>query len=241
MFRRRQVWLPTPWGVLVLTAAAAGLVAWLLRAANGFLALDEPTVLPDGRPAPVLVIEGWLGEDELAQAAVIFRRGGYRRAITSGGPIESFATFPSFAERAADFLRRHGLAGLPLDAVPAPKTAQDRTFASAVWVRDWAADRGVAMEAFDVVSSSVHARRTRLLYRMAFGPETRIGVLSTSPASYDEQRWWTSSPAFKDLFGEILGLAWTKCCFWPGPPGSHEERWAVPAPGAPAHRAQAPP
>lgn len=203
------------------------LAVWIARSAHGFFALDEPAVLPGGGGAPVLVIEGWLGEDELDQAIAIFRRGRYQRAVTSGGPIESFATFPTYAERAADYLRRHGLAGAALDAVPVPHTAQDRTFASAVWVRDWAAREGVAMGAFDVVSRDAHARRTRLLYRMAFGPEARVGVLSTSPTSYDAQRWWTSSTAFKSLLGEALSLAWTKCCFWPGPPGSHKERWAV--------------
>jgi len=227
LFRRRQVWLPTAWGLLVLGAAAAAIAIWLAQSANAFLALDEPAVMPDGRGARVLVIEGWLDEDDLEQAVQIFRRGHYERVITSGGPIESFSPFASFAERAADYLRHHGLGDVPLDAVPSPRTAQDRTFASAVWVRDWASKNGVSMDAFDVLTHDVHARRTRLLYRMAFGPAVQVGVLSTT-STEDTKRWWTNSQAFKSLLGEAVSLSWTKCCFWPGPPGSHEERWAVP-------------
>jgi hypothetical protein len=50
------------------------------------------------------------------------------------------------------------------------------------------------------------------------------------PADYDAQRWWTNSYALKALLGEAFSLAWTKCCFWPGAPGTHEERWGLPAP-----------
>jgi hypothetical protein len=63
---------------------------------------------------------------------------------------------------------------------------------------------------------------------MAFGPAVEIGVIA-SPASREEARhWWRSSAIAKSVLGEALSLAWTECCFWPAPRGSHEEQWAVP-------------
>lgn len=228
LIRRREVWLPTAWGLLVVLGVCALTLLLAARGANSFFALDEPVATADGRGARLLVVEGWLGERELEQAIAIVRAGHYERIVTSGGPIESFTTYASFAERAADYLRTHGLTGLRIDAVPSPRTQQDRTYASAVWVRDWAARQGLAVTSLDVLTHDVHARRTRLLYRMAFGPEVAVGVRSTVSTEVDSRRWWTSSQAFKTLLGEALSLAYTKCCFWPASRGSHEERWAVP-------------
>lgn len=228
-FRRREVWLPTAWGLLVILAAAAGLVVALALGTKPFLAIDAPAATADGRGARVMVVEGWISERDLDQAVSIFRHGHYERVITAGGPIESWSAFKNFADRAADYLRRHdGMRGVPIDAVPSPPTKQDRTFVSAVWVRDWARRGGVRIDSLDVVTADVHARRTRLLYRMAFGPATPVGVLATTPTGSDAVPWWTSSHTFKTTVGEAFSLAWTVCCFWPGPAGSHEERWGVP-------------
>jgi hypothetical protein len=115
-------------------------------------------------------------------------------------------------------------------AVPTPLTTQDRTYLSAIAVRAWAQRSGVRLGAIDLYSVGVHARRSWLLYRMAFGDEVEVGVLAAQPSDYDAQRWWGSSAGVKATMGEVLSLAWTKCCFWPAP---DDARWAVPAPPAP--------
>ena len=150
--------------------------------------------------------------------------------LTTGGPIESWSGEPvwkSFAERAAGYLQAHGLSGVPVIAVPAPKSAQDRTFLSAVMVRDWAQRSGLTLDAIDLYSAGVHARRSRALYRLALGPTVEVGVLAASPRTYDAQRWWASSNGAKTVVGEAPARL-TACCFWPAAPGTHEERWAVP-------------
>lgn len=225
LFSRREVWLPTAWGLALLAFIVAVGGGWLVGRAHDFFAIDQPV------RGPVLVVEGWIGPADLDQALVEVRQGGYQRVITSGGPIPGFSDFADYAQRAAAYLRARGLTELPVDAVPTPATRQDRSYASAVWVRDWAAKQGIPMERFDVLTSDIHARRTRLIYRMAFGPDAEVGVLATEPTEVDTRRWWTSSTAFKGQIGEALSLAYTHCCFWPAPRGTHEERWAVPPRG----------
>ncbi|MEO7853431.1 MAG: hypothetical protein ABIR94_14435 [Rubrivivax sp.] len=120
------------------------------------------------------------------------------------------------------------LPGLPVDAVPSPHTKQNRTYASAVWVRDWVRQQQPPLTAIDVYTEGTHARRTHLLYAMAFGGDMRAGIVAGAPQDVDMQRWWTSSDAAKTVMSESISLAWTLCCFWPPSSGSHEERWAVP-------------
>ena len=231
LFCRRHLWLPTLWGTALLLVVAACTAVGFALFAYGFLAPYQPAIAKDGRGARILVVEGWLDEAELDQAIAAFRRGRYERVVATGGPIESWQSFypwQSYAERAVDHLRRHGLAGVAISAVPAPASAQDRSFLSAVVLREWARKTGVALDAVDLFSAGVHARRSWLVYRMALGEGVQVGVLSARPKEYDPERWWKTSAGAKSVIGESLSLIWTKCCFWPGAPGSHEEWWAVP-------------
>jgi hypothetical protein len=228
LFRRREIWWPTASGALLILAFVAGTGWALAMAAHDFFAINEPVVTADGRGARVLIVEGWVGENDLDDVVELFKRGHYEHVFTAGGPIPSWSPFKTYADRAADYLRTHGLDAVPVVSVPSPPTLQDRTFVSAVWVRDAARRAGVPLTQVDVFTHDVHARRTRLLYRMAFGPEVAVGIMASTPQEYDTKRWWTNSYALKTLLGEAISLAWTNCCFWPGAQGTHQERWGLP-------------
>jgi hypothetical protein len=220
LFRRREMWLPTWQGSLLLGAVAVAGVVLALRHVGPYLAVDAPAVGRDGHGAPTLVVEGWLEEDGLDQALAALAQGRDQRVVTSGGPIEGWREgqrFGSYAERAADYLRRHGAGAMPVVAAPAPASLQDRTFLSAVVVRDRLRQEGVAATSIDLFSASVHARRSRLTYRLAFGPDVEVGVRAAVPKRYALDRWWATSDGAKATFGELVSLAWTACCFWPPP------------------------
>jgi hypothetical protein len=225
LIRRREVWFPTIWGWLALLLIGAATIVLVARSLHSFLALTQPV------GARVLVVEGWMDRPDLDQAIAAFRSGGYERVVTTGGPIDSWRTSPgdpTFAERAADYLKQHGLAEATVTAVPAPESAQDRTFLSAVMVREWARRSGLSFDAIDVFSSDAHARRSRLLYRLAFGPHVEVGVFAARSSRYDADAWWRTSTGAREILEEAFGVLWVKCFFQPPPPGSHEERWAVP-------------
>jgi hypothetical protein len=234
-FRRRQIWLPTWQGalLLVVVVAASGLIA--LRQLAGYLAANDLATTRDGRGAGTLIVEGWLDEDGLDAAIALIGRGGYARVIASGGPIDSWREdqrWPTYAERAADYLRRHGVTSIPVVAVAAPESAQDRTFLSAIVVRDWLRSQGVTIDALDLFSGGVHARRSRVVFQMAFGPEVEVGVFAAPPRRYALDRWWTTSEGVKAVLDESIALAWTACCFVPPARDAHDER--SPAPRSPA-------
>lgn len=231
LLRRRQVWLPTIWGWLALLLVSGSLSLAVGRSANRWLSVDEPARGADGRGARTLVVEGWMGANDLDQAMQAFRHGRYLRLLTTGGPTYEWPDprgFKNYADRAADYLGRQGLPAGQVIAVPAPASAQDRTFLSAVMVRDWAAETGTRLDAIDVYSVGPHTRRSRMLYEMAFGPAVEVGALAARPSEFDADRWWSSSAGAKSMLVEAVSIAWTVCCFWPAARGSHEERWAVP-------------
>jgi len=223
MFRRRQIWVPTWWGALVLVVVLASAAFVALRNLANFLAVDAPATARDGRGARTLVVEGWLDEDALDAAIALIARGRYERVVASGGPIESWResqAWPTYAERAADYLRRHGVTSIPVVAVPAPEAAQDRTFISATVVRDWLRREAGAVDAVDLFSGSVHARRSRLVFAMAFGPQVDVGIFAAPPRRYSLETWWTTSEGAKAVLNEAIALAWTACCFSPREPSS---------------------
>lgn len=210
LLRRREVWLPTAWGWLALSALAAAAVVLALHSLHAFLSPNEPV------GARVLVIEGWMDTEEMDQALAAARSGGYERVVTTGGPIERWKTVHrTYAELAADYLEHHGLKEAEVTPVPSPASAQDRTYLSAVMVRAWARDSGLALDALDVFSAGAHARRSRKLYRLAFGPEVRIGVLAARPSGYDAEGWWQTLTGVREVLDQALGLAWVTLFFHP--------------------------
>lgn len=224
LFTTKNLWVPTLWGWLLLSALSIGFCTLLVRHAYQFLATETPS------GAKLLVIEGWMSPAELDQAIVRFQSGGYRRAITTGGPVPISFYQPvktSFALLARDYLIQRGLPEAAVVAVVAPASARDRTYLSAVMVREWLARSGMAVDAIDVFSEGAHSRRTQLLYRRAFGDTIRIGILAARPENYDPSAWWQSSIGTKTVVTEAIAWAWTALFFDAGPRGSHEEKWAI--------------
>jgi hypothetical protein len=111
--------------------------------------------------------------------------------------------------------------------VSTPESARDRTYLSAVMVREWIGRSGLAVRGLDVLSEGAHARRTWRLYRMALGGDLAVGIRA-APPGYDRTAWWRSSQGAKEVLGEAIAWSWTACCFHPGPHGSLDEKWGSP-------------
>lgn len=225
LLRRRELWVPTATGWLLL-AVLAGAAGWLaVRGLYGFLAPNEP--LARG----VLVVEGWISDEAFDQAAEAWRGGRYAKVLTTGGPIRDGmypASYPTYADYAAAALRARGVPAEAIGVVPTPESARDRTYLSAVLVREWIEQSGLPVEGVDVFSEGVHGRRTWRLYAQAFGGERPVGIRSATPSSYDPRAWWRTSAGAEELVKESVGWAWAACCFRPGARGSLAEKWDPP-------------
>jgi uncharacterized SAM-binding protein YcdF (DUF218 family) len=176
----------------------------------------------------MLVIEGWVSTQTLLQAIEIYQTNQYQQIITTGGTIKSRQQhkYKNYADSAATFLHKNGINKTEITSLPTPDSAQNRTFLSAVIVRDWLIKQNNT-QPIEIVSEGVHARRTLILYKMAFVDKLNIGIISGRSEEYLLEAWWKTSAGAKAVISEIVGLVRVVCCFYPGEYQSHEEKWGV--------------
>lgn len=223
LFRKRLVCFPTLWGGLLIIVVLTASSVFLIRQLATILAPTEPV-----SDRTYLVVEGWQDEDSLLAALALFNAENYRYMITTGGPNTRFLNpvHASYAEQAGAFMLQQGLDPEKLIMIPTPESAQERTYLSAVMVRDWLELKGAGLSELNVHTSDVHARRTRSLYQAAF-PDVRIGIYAAAPHRFQLDKWWKTSDGAKTVITELIGNVWVACCFYPGEPGSHYEKWAI--------------
>jgi hypothetical protein len=167
----------------------------------------------------VLVVEGWAADYVLEEAVRRVERGHDAMVYCAGGPIERGAPlseYKTYAALSAAVLVSLGLPTNQVQAVPAPKVRRDRTFASAVALRDWFRHSNNLPVSFNVITQGAHARRTRLLYEKAFGGTCEVGVISVEDENYDPDRWWAYSAGVRGVVGETVAYLYARLFFLEG-------------------------
>ena len=208
--KRRECRVPTLRGWLAILVAGIALCAGLLHGVYPFLAVSE------ARRGGVLVAEGWGSEAVLTAVLAEFRREHYDGLFVTGVPIEEsspLAEYKSFAELGAAVLTRLGGDPNAIHAIPAPAVRQDRTYASAVALKNWLREHGVAPTTVNVMTSGAHSRRTRLLFQKAFGDGVAIGIVASPERDFDPRRWWTSSSGFRTVTDEAIAYLYARFVF----------------------------
>ena len=210
LLRRRLCPVPTlrGWLLLVLAGLAAGYFA--LTHVHPFLAVNRPV---DGG---ALVIEGWAPDYAFAAAMAEFKRGHYDRLYVTGGPIElgvPLSAYRTYAEFGEALLLRMGMPRESVRAAPAPAVRKDRTYVSAVAMRDLLAREKCVPDRLNVISLGVHSRRSRLLFQKAFGGGTKIGIIAVKDENYDPAQWWTYSYGVRSVVDELIAYGYFRLVF----------------------------
>ncbi len=186
--------------LLVLLATAAG---WAWAMGYPFLARQAPV------PSEILVVEGWVGDELLLQAAGWAESNGVRKIIATGGPIElgsHLVQWKTYAEMTKARMEKLGLAEkFELAAVPAEKVRRGRTRESA---RALAAGLGMERGAFNLASEGPHARRSWRAFRDEFGDGVEVGSVALVPAAYDGRDWWSCSEGVRSVVGEAVAYVY---------------------------------
>ena len=206
LFRKKEIWIPSWQGTVLLILIAAALFFGAVRSLYPFLAQNVPQ--PD---AEVVIIEGWMSDADLDAAAEEVRPG--QLAVTTGGPVFfglALIKEQTYAEVTAARLLLSGFPPERLLCAPASETPYDRTYASALAARDALAARGLRGQPCIIYTVGPHSRRSLYLYRKAFGPDWPVGIVSLESREYDLRRWWLSSHAFKQVTGELISWIYTQ-------------------------------
>jgi len=190
--------------------------------ASWFLLLNIQPFLAETRRenTRILVVEGWAGENTMSAAVTEFQAGHYEKIYTTGGPViglKADANGPhTWAGKGADLLVKTGLSAALVQSVPANLVTRDRTYGSALALREWFHQHHLAVQNFNVLTKDAHARRTRLLFQAAFGRDVKVGVISVPDPAYDPKRWWHYSEGVRVVLSESIAYLYAKCLFHPG-------------------------
>jgi hypothetical protein len=213
LLTKRERWgLAWP-GWLLLVVATVFVAGCFVLMVHPFLA---PTRRVDAR---ILVVEGWVHDYVIRAAAKEFTTGGYARVFSTGGPSTGSGGYTWDADTAASVgagqLRAAGVPSNSVQMVPSHVIDRDRTYYSALALRDWFRERHTDVGTFNIVAESTHARRTWLLFQEAFGDKVKVGVIAVQNPDYDARRWWQSSDGFRDVVSEAIAYFYARFCFHP--------------------------
>ena len=208
--RRRSKWVLTWRGRLLVLALGAGVLMVGGRHLPFFLAVNAPVT------SEVLVVEGWVPDYALAAAVAEFKERGCARLYATGGPREAgvpLSEYKTYATLSSAVLIRLGLSEQAVQAVSAPGMRKDRTYASAVALREWLRAHGGVPLRFNVLSVGPHARRTRLMYEKAFGKNIQVGIIAIEDQDYPAAQWWKSSSGVRSVLDEALAYVYARVFF----------------------------
>jgi len=165
-----------------------------------------------------------------------FKNGSYERIFTTGGPEDGTGGYVNdyytSASVAAEGLKKFGIRDDLVQMVPSRVFARERTYSSAVALRDWFREHNISVHSINVLTEDAHARRTRLLYQRAFGKNVAVGVIAISNPDYDPKDWWRYSDGVREVIGESIAYTHAQFLFYPSVSSSDKKT----AQAAPASR-----
>jgi hypothetical protein len=209
---RKMRWSLTLEGKLLVTGAFLTLTSVLVLNLNPFLSLTSRV------PSETLVVDGWMPTYDLERAANEYKSGNYRSVLVVRGVYEfdAIGLDRPWDDYVADILVRCGVPHERLNSVLFAGLKRDRTYTSALAIKKWFEQNSMQLSAINVVTTGPHARRSRLLYRIALGNKVDVGVIGLDEPSYDSTHWWRTSEGIREVLSETLAYIYAKLIFSPG-------------------------
>jgi uncharacterized SAM-binding protein YcdF (DUF218 family) len=230
IFIRKERWGLSWRGWLLVTSAGLTAAYFTFLNIHPFLAVTHRV------NTNVLVVEGWIHPYAILRGVEEFKTGSYQRIFTTGGPENGNGGYTNdyntSASVAAESLEKFGVPDDLVQMVPSRVFARERTYSSAVALRDWFREHNSSVHSINVLTEDAHARRTRLLYQKALGKNVAVGVIAVSNPDYNPNDWWRYSDGVREVIGETIAYIYARCFFYPSVSSSDKET----AQAAPASR-----
>jgi uncharacterized SAM-binding protein YcdF (DUF218 family) len=212
LFVKKERWGLSLRGRLILIVALviAGLV--FVRALYPFLAVTDRV------STNLLVVEGWIPAYALDEVAAEYNQRKYQRVIILRGFYEGGGTYESrewTGKYMVETLIQLGVPKERVDLMLFNAARVDRTYQSAIALREWAEKQGVPLNTLDIATAGPHARRSRILFERALGEHARVGVIALEEQSYDSAHWWRTSSGVRAVPFELFAYLYAKLFFKP--------------------------
>ena len=218
---RKERWGLSWRGWVLLTSAG------LLTAYLAFLNVYPFLAVTHRVNTDVLVVEGWIPKYAIAKAVEEFKKGSYTRIFTTGGPENGSGGYTNdyntSASVGAEILKKFGIPGGVVQMVPSRVLSRERTYGSAVALRNWFREHNAPVQSINVLTEGPHARRTRLLYQDAFGRNVTVGIIAVSNPDFNPRQWWRYSDGVREVIDESIAYIYARFFFWPHAAKPQEE------------------
>jgi len=219
---RKERWGLSWRGWLLVTPAGLAAACFVFLNVRPFLAVTHRV------NTNILVVEGTVQRYAVRGGAEEFKNGSYERIFTTGGPEDGNGGYTNdyntSASVAAEGLKkRFGIPDDLVQMVPSRVIGRERTYSSAVALRDWFGGHNLHVHSMNVLTQGAHARRTRLLYQKAFGKNVAVGIIAVSNPDYDPTKWWRYSDGVREIIGESIAYIYARFFFYPSVSSSDKE------------------
>jgi DUF218 domain len=219
--RRKERWTLSWRGWLLVTSAVLAAAYFVFLNIQPYLAVTRRV------NTNILVVEGWMPRYALRASAEEFKHGSYERIFTTGGPQDGNGGYVNdyytAASVAAEGLKKIGIPKDVIQMAPSHVLGRERTYSSAIALRDWFRDHNLAIHSFNVLTEDCHARRTQLLYQEAFGKTVAVGIIAVSNPDYNPKDWWRYSDGVREVIGESIAYMYARFFFYPSVSSSDKE------------------
>lgn len=212
LFVRKERWGLSWRGRLLVTGVLLVVGAAIAVKIHPFLSPTERVT------ASLMVVEGWSPPITMKQAAAEFMTGHYEQMVLIRPVLDVSDNYESgrySADWVARLLVQNGVPDDKLTTLCPNVARKDRTYHSALAVRQWIAEQHLAVGALVVATEGPHARRSRLLYQKAFGDSFKIGIIAMQPPTYDPKHWWRTSEGVREVLGETIAYLYARFFFFP--------------------------
>ena len=210
---KRVRWGLTSWGWLTLLLLVTASVIIFLKTIVPFLCIERTI------DADVMIVEGYVPEYSYKKIMNIFDENNYTLLVASGTSYEQgfiISGYNTAADLIGATLLSMGFDSTRLAIVPlSPEIQIDRTYNSALVVKKYLLENHPEVKRVNVISQSVHARRSLRLYRQAMGDEIEVGNIVVPADYFDAGNWYKNSRGFRAVTNEAVAYFYVLFFFHP--------------------------
>jgi len=213
LIERKECWRLT-WIGWMGILALGGLVLFLfLLTIHPFLAPTNPV------DADILIQDNFLEDYGLKKLSDEFRSKNYSLILSAGVQLPQgsplAAEYKTSGELSAAILKKFGIREKEIVPIIPKPVKRNRTFASALAVKNWLAQNNIQPRGINLFSMGPHSRRSWMLYKEAIGEEIPIGIIAFENREYDPKRWWKTSSGVRTVLDETIAYLYAKLVFDP--------------------------
>jgi len=213
LIERKECWRVT-WVGWIGVLAFWGLVLLLfLFTIHPFLAPTKPV------DADILIVDNFFLDYGLKELSDEFRSKNYSLILSAGVRLPKgdplAAEYKTSGELSAAILKKLGIGERAIVPIIPKPVERDRTFASALAVKNWLVQNNIQPKGINLFSIGPHSRRSWMLYKEAIGEEIPVGIIACENREYDPKRWWKTSSGVRTVLDETIAYIYAKLIFDP--------------------------